>query len=404
MNPAGLRLAADLDASLLSTGGGGLLLVERIVTHGLPQVTVLGRCAEDLVAPLEAAARVQAGGLALNIVGLLAVECDLPAALDFHRRRIGALVAALDAGLPWLGDRPMLARRLPGRAFSPTPVDLPTVPMGPLERNALAAHLPMWSEAEREEAFEYSLRPQRLGEYIGPPAARKAREAFAEIGLSQPVVQERSSVFFRDEKERRIFYVGHMDPKTNELKEITIWGSDAQGRLAQITTARWAEMKRNVWYLREGSTVTLDQYGDQQGPVQRFREQEITLQAALQDYYSSRKTAFEMSAGELGEMISALGPAGGDTQKLAVQYHFKYSIPMACLIFALIAAPISFRFAHYGSFVGIVIAIMIVFLYNGVRSWTLAFGLAGSLDPLLAGWVPDMLFGGLGVYLLTVTR
>ena len=243
-----------------------------------------------------------------------------------------------------------------------------------------------------------------LGEYIGPPAARKAREAFAEIGLSQPVVQERSSVFFRDEKERRIFYVGHMDPKTNELKEITIWGSDAQGRLAQITTARWAEMKGKTWYLREGSTVSLNQYGDQQGPVQRFREQEITLQAALQDYYSSRKTASEMSAEELWQMISALGPAGGDTQKLSVQYHFKYSIPLACLIFALIAAPISFRFAHYGSFVGIVIAILIVFLYNGVRSWTLAFGLAGSLDPMLAGWIPDMLFGALGVYLLGITR
>ena len=111
-----------------------------------------------------------------------------------------------------------------------------------------------------------------------------------------------------------------------------------------------------------------------------------------------------MSAVELGQMISALGPAGGDTQKLAVQYHFKYSIPLACLIFALIAAPISFRFAHYGSFVGIVIAILIVFLYNGARSWTLAFGLAGSLDPLLAGWIPDMLFGALGVYLLTATR
>lgn len=153
MNPAALRLAAELDATLLSTGGGGLLLVERITSHGLPQVAVLGRSPEDLQAPLEAAVRAQADGLALNVVGLLAVGCDLPAALDFHRRRIGALVAALDAGLPWLGDGPMLARRLPGRGFSPNPVDLPPVPMGPLERNALAAHLSGWSEAEREATF-----------------------------------------------------------------------------------------------------------------------------------------------------------------------------------------------------------------------------------------------------------
>ena len=243
-----------------------------------------------------------------------------------------------------------------------------------------------------------------LGEVVGPPAARQAREAFARIGLSQPVVQERSDVFFSDQEQRRFFHVAHMNPQTNELERITIWEQDAQGRLSRITTARWAEMKGNVWYLREGSSVTLDAYGDQQGPVERFREQEITLQAALQDYYSSRKTAFEMSASELGSMISAMSQSGGETQKLAVQYHFKYSIPLACLVFALIAVPISFRFARHGSFVGIVIAVLIVFLYNGLRSWTLAFGLAGSLNPVLAGWTPDVVFGALGVYLLRVTR
>lgn len=153
MNPAALRLAAELDASLLSTKDGSLLLVERIRAHGLPQVAVLGRSAEDLRVPLEVAERAQASGLALNLVGLLAVDCDLAAALAIHSRRIGALVAALDAGLPWLGDRPMLARRLPGRLFSPHQVDLPPVAMGPLEWSALTTHLLDWTEAVREATF-----------------------------------------------------------------------------------------------------------------------------------------------------------------------------------------------------------------------------------------------------------
>jgi len=243
-----------------------------------------------------------------------------------------------------------------------------------------------------------------LGEYVSPRASLKAREVFSLIGFAQPIEQEQSNVFFHDGGNRRIFYVGHMNPKTNELERVTIWGKDEQGRIRGITTARWAEVRGNVWYLREGATVMLDEQGDQQGPVQKFREQEITLWAALQDYYASRRTPMEMSAGELGEMIGTLGPSGRDTQRLQVQYHFKYSIPLACLIFAMIAAPVSFRFARHGSFVGIVIAVLIVFLYNGVRSWTLAFGLAGSLDPVLAGWIPDVVFGVLGVGLLVGTR
>lgn len=243
-----------------------------------------------------------------------------------------------------------------------------------------------------------------VGEYVAPSASRKAREAFVQIGLTQPVVQEQDNVFFRDDRERSLFYVGHMDPKTNELERITIWQHDDQGRVRAISTARWAEVRGNVWYLREGATVTINEQGDQEGAVQRFGEREITLWAALQDYYANRKTPLEMSAGELGEMIGTLAPAGKDTQKLQVAYHFKYSIPLACLIFAMIAAPISFRYARHGSFVGVVIAVLIIFLYNGVRSWTLAFGLAGTLNPVLAGWIPDVLFGALGVGILLKTR
>ncbi len=56
MNPEALRLAAELGGSVLSAPGGGLVLVERIQGHGLPQVLVLGRSAEDLREPSLAAA------------------------------------------------------------------------------------------------------------------------------------------------------------------------------------------------------------------------------------------------------------------------------------------------------------------------------------------------------------
>jgi hypothetical protein len=158
MNPAALQLAVELGGTLLSgaTGGlgAGLLLVERSKGHGLPQVAVLGRGAADLLAPLEAIERVQAEGLELNLLALLPLPgCDLAAALDHHRRRIGALVAALDAGLPWLGGRPMLVRRLPGRIVRAAPVPLAKAPMGPLEKGELKAFLADWDKDRRKMVF-----------------------------------------------------------------------------------------------------------------------------------------------------------------------------------------------------------------------------------------------------------
>jgi hypothetical protein len=154
MNPAALQLAAELGGTLLSGTAGSLLLVERIKSHGLPQVAVLGRSAADLLDPLEAAERAQAEGLELNLLALVPLPgCDLAAALDLHRRRIGALVAALDAGLPWLGGKPMLARRLPGRIFRAAPVPLAKAPLGPLEKSELKAFLADWEKDRRKMVF-----------------------------------------------------------------------------------------------------------------------------------------------------------------------------------------------------------------------------------------------------------
>lgn len=154
MNPAALQLAAELGGSLLSGEAGSLLLVERSVGHGLPQVAVLGRSAADLLEALEAAERVQARGLAINLLALLPLPgCDLAASLAFHRRRIGALVAALDAGLPWLAGKPMLVRRLPGRIHRSAPVPLMKAPMGPLEKGELKAFLADWDKDRRKMVF-----------------------------------------------------------------------------------------------------------------------------------------------------------------------------------------------------------------------------------------------------------
>ncbi len=243
-----------------------------------------------------------------------------------------------------------------------------------------------------------------LGEYVAPPAVRRARELFAQIGLTQPVMQEQHNVFFRDGPSRRIFYIGHMNPASNQLERVTIWQQDEAGRVRGITTAEWAEARGEVWYLRQGASVSLDVDGQQTGPPVTFGEQEVTLWRALQDYYASQRTPVEMSAAELGDLVATVGGAARDTHGELVQLHFKYSLPLASLVFVLCGAPIAFRCARYGSFVGVIVAVGIVFLYNGVRSWTLAFGLAGTLDPFWAGWIPDMVFGALGLALLTATR
>lgn len=241
-----------------------------------------------------------------------------------------------------------------------------------------------------------------INEYIVPPSSRRAQAAFEEMTRTQPVVREKYNVYFRDEA-GRIFYIGHMDAESNELERIVIWEEDADRNIRTITAANWAELQGKTWSLREGATVTLEPRGRPER-TERFGQKTIKLQRALQEYYTARQRAREMSATQLSDLIKTVEATGRDLHELRVKLHFKYSIPLACLVFALLAAPISYRFAERGTFVGVVVAIVIVFLYNGVRSWTLAFGLAGALHPVLAGWTQNIIFGVLGVILLLRMR
>jgi lipopolysaccharide export LptBFGC system permease protein LptF len=178
-----------------------------------------------------------------------------------------------------------------------------------------------------------------------------------------------------------------------------VWTLGPEGALREIESARRAVLKDRVWSLEDGATAYLDAHGAL-ARVERYTRKPILLSRALQNYYAEKRTPLEMSANELVALARTLEETGQSSQRLRVHLAFKYSIPAACLVLALIAAPLADRFAHLGSFAGLVVAIGLVFLYNGVRSWGLALGLAGVLPPAVAGWAQNVIFGGLGLALL----
>ncbi len=238
-----------------------------------------------------------------------------------------------------------------------------------------------------------------LAQYVVPSTMTASQETLAEMMMTQAVVREAHNQYFRDEQ-GRFFYVRDMLPDENLLRQVVIWERDSSGAVRSITIADRAELNDRIWTLRAGAIVRLDEQGQPVGEIERFGERTVTLARALQKYYAEQRSPVELAPHELQELIAVKRATGSATHRLEVYLHFAYSIPAACLIFVLIAAPLSHRYARHGTYVGVVVAILVVFLYNGLRSWTLAFGLAGAMPPAWAGWAPDLIFGVLGIVLL----
>jgi lipopolysaccharide export system permease protein len=84
-----------------------------------------------------------------------------------------------------------------------------------------------------------------------------------------------------------------------------------------------------------------------------------------------------------------------------VEYHKKYAIPFACIIFVLIGAPLAVRFPRGG--VGMVIAAS--FTIFGIYYMSLiggeSLGDRGVIQPFWGPWAPNLLFGILALWALS---
>jgi lipopolysaccharide export system permease protein len=242
-----------------------------------------------------------------------------------------------------------------------------------------------------------------VDEFLVPGANQRADEVMSHMTHLQPVLRPRGDQTFR-QQDGRILYVGHMDAKSGRLDQVMVLDENPAGVLTGLTFARWAEVRDDRWVLREGVTVAVSPDGEPTGQPAPFATREVQLWTALQNYYLDQRTPLEMSTRELRDSALALAYGGLNTQQMEVRLQFRYAIPLACLVFVLVAAPLGVRYAHLGSFAGIVLSILIVFLYNGVRSWGLAFGLAGDLSPIVAAWAQNAIFGAVGIWLYFSAR
>jgi lipopolysaccharide export system permease protein len=108
----------------------------------------------------------------------------------------------------------------------------------------------------------------------------------------------------------------------------------------------------------------------------------------------------EMSVQDLRNKIKLWIQIGKDPTPLEVELHKRYAIPFACLVFGLIGVPLGIQPRRSGRSFGFVFSILIFLAYYVSMTAFELLAIRKSVPPYAAGWVPNILFAGLGVYLL----
>jgi len=104
----------------------------------------------------------------------------------------------------------------------------------------------------------------------------------------------------------------------------------------------------------------------------------------------------EVSWTRLGEMEKdeALVKRQGENfvRKIKVERHKRLVLPVACLVLGLFALPLAGAFQGLKQHLGLVLALGCFLVYYTLLSLGLSLGEAGSLDPVVGLWLPDVLF------------
>lgn len=81
------------------------------------------------------------------------------------------------------------------------------------------------------------------------------------------------------------------------------------------------------------------------------------------------------------------------------QWHYRWALPFTCLVTVLLATPLSIHFSRRGPGGGVFLAVVLSALLLVLSSVTLALGESATINPVLAAWLPNIVFTLVGLYL-----
>ncbi len=232
---------------------------------------------------------------------------------------------------------------------------------------------------------------------IVPWANQQVVDLVRNLMLRQPKPLFKDNTFFKGDG-NRYFYVKQIDQRTNQLYDVIIF--DREAAVPVVVTARLGTWRGKEWELIDGIEHRYDS-GDFVEAEVPFRTRTVKVNQEPAVYFKSGNLSpQEQTSAELGKQIKNLKVSGVDTKTMEVDYHLKFSLPLAATVVAILAAPLGFRFGRLGIFIGVSLTIALVAVYYVIMSIARSMGNAGMLQPFMAAWVENFIYVGVGIFLL----
>jgi len=206
------------------------------------------------------------------------------------------------------------------------------------------------------------------------------------------------------------------DPRRDRFSQLSIFHlSDRGWQLDELTYANEVALAHGgggedslTWVAHNGWTRefgTTTHRGAVRAAVKYapFAEKVVSLEPPTY-FKTDEPDADRMTYSELRSYIGELKASGYQVVAYQVQLQQKLAFPFVAVIMTLIAVPFAVTTGRSGAIYGIGVGLVLAIVYRTALSLFGALGSGGWIDPTLAAWAPNILFGATAAYLLLTAR
>lgn len=269
-------------------------------------------------------------------------------------------------------------------------------------------------------AFVVSLFALFISTKVAPHATYAANNIFLEQLSRDPgrVREDLILKFNTPDGAYRLVYARRLNPAKGIMEDVNVHDYRDEKPI-RYTYASEAYYTGKTWGLKNGDMEEYSWNPDGKREVVfrgRFSSCKIFIPFSPGEIGRREKTPEEMDRVEIKEKMASLLQGGplpkkvspddpafklwGRLNELAVMYHQKVSIPFTCFVFGLFGIPLGLRPHRTSTSIGMGLSLVFSLIYYILMTTGIVLGKTGVLPPLFASWLPNLVFGGVGGYLM----
>ena len=225
-------------------------------------------------------------------------------------------------------------------------------------------------------------------ERIVPYANHVSDDIIRQVIYRQPLPDIKENVFFKD-AQNRYYYARRVNMKNKVMENVMVYEVSGDN-FPRVILAQKAFFQGKIWQLKDGIIHKFNAKGYLSYEAV-FSAMKLNVSEELMNF-SSQKTTQEMDTNELKSMIKMVEKSGLSVSELRTELLMKYSLPLTCLVFALVGIPFSIPSPRSGRTWGVLMTIVFMFTFYVFASVFRSLGRGGLLQPAVAAFAPQVTF------------